>query len=167
MNRRIARHFFRQASPVNWLTCPLCFCIAPLCGTPMKNRASLFGGQSGASEKNVHHFFWELGPHFDKCIAFPENKCITFFKKRASLFGELGPHFDECIAFPEKRASPFSKRTCITFSKMCNTFFRSANHQLHESPKISKNLQSDKSYMTLAGFNCIGVRRVTPLLHLR
>ena len=92
MNRRIARHFFWQASPVNWLTCPLCFCIAPLCGTPMKNRASLFGGQSGASEKDVHHFLGNWGPTLTN---------VSRFRKSVHHLVQI---------------------TCITFSKTCNTF---------------------------------------------
>ena len=109
MNRRIARHFFWQASPVNWLTCPLCFCIAPLCGTPMKNRASLVGGQSGASEKKVHHFCWELGPHFDECIAFPEKRASPFSKNVHHFFKNVQHFFPKCESPTSRIAQDFEK----------------------------------------------------------
>ena len=108
MNRRIARHFFWQASPVNWLTCPLCFCIAPLCGTPMKNRASLFGGQSGASEQQLHHFFGNWGPILTNVSRF-RKRCITFFKKRASLFQKRATLFPKCESPTSRIAQDFEK----------------------------------------------------------
>ena len=43
-------------------------------------------------------------------------------KKCASLFWELGPHFDEFIAFPEKRASPFSKNVHHLFKNVQHLF---------------------------------------------
>ena len=94
MNRRIARHFFWQASPVNWLTCPLCFCIAPLCGTPMKNRASLLGGAIGGKRKKCASFFLGIGAPFWRMYRVSGKKVHHFFQK-----------------------------TCITCSKTCNTFF--------------------------------------------
>ena len=91
------------------MTCPLCFCIAPLCGTPMKNRASLVGGQSGASEKKVHHLFGELRPHFDECIAFPEKRASPFSKNVHHLFKNVQHLFPKCESPTSRIAQDFEK----------------------------------------------------------
>ena len=68
-----------------------------------------FWGQSGASEKNVHHFLGELGAHFDECIAFPEKRASPFSKNVHHFFKNVQHFFPKCESPTSRIAQDFEK----------------------------------------------------------
>ena len=74
-----------------------------------KPRITFWGGQSGASEKKVHHLFEELGPHFDECIAFPEKRASPFSKNVHHFFKNVQHFCPKCESPTSRIAQDFEK----------------------------------------------------------